>query len=222
MIQSSAPTPKRIIEAFAPPIVGLAARRIVGSVNYRSHVLFDGDDTLFKDEAARVHVYGEYGCGKSTKWVLNNTHSLVIAVDTSSEWVSSVENDNKKNNGRLNIHHADLGQVGRWGCPLSYERISNFSDYTDYIWKQEDRPTLVLVDGRFRVCCFLTSLKFADPGTKIIFDDYTNRPHYHFVEKYAQRVRQCGRQCLFIVPPRNDIDVDELDRDIAAFRNVMD
>ena len=30
----------------------------------------------------------------------------------------------------------------------------------------------VLVDGRFRVCCFLTSLKNAEQGTRIIFDDY--------------------------------------------------
>ena len=46
-------------------------------------------------------------------------------------------------------------------------------------------PKLVIVGGRFRVCYFLTSLKFAEEGTKILFDDYANRPHYHFVEKYG-------------------------------------
>ncbi|MDP5362428.1 MAG: hypothetical protein NWP79_09825, partial [Paracoccaceae bacterium] len=50
----------------------------------------------------------------------------------------------------------------------------------------------------------------------------TNRPHYHFVEKYCSRTRECGRQCLFIVPSKDDIDFDELEKDIGAFRHVMD
>ena len=29
---------------------------------------------------------------------------------------------------------------------------------------------------------FLQALKFAEEGTKILFDDYTDRPHYHFRE----------------------------------------
>ena len=83
-------------------------------------------------------------------------------------------------------------------------------------------PKLVLVDGRFRVCCFLTSLKFAKEGTKIIFDDYIDRPYYHFVEKYLPREMECGRQCLFIVPSKSKIDMNELNKDIDSFRNVMD
>jgi hypothetical protein len=154
--------------------------------------------------------------------VLNNTTANVIAVDTSSEWVDAVKNDNQRDNGRLNIHHSHLGKVGGWGRPLSYEKNYFFSDYTDYIWKQKNSPEIVLVDGRFRVCCFLTSLKFAEEGTKVFFDDYTNRPHYHFVEKYVSRVKECGRQCMFVVPSKAEIDMAELDKDIASFRNVMD
>ena len=102
------------------------------------------------------------------------------------------------------------------------KRVINFPDYTDYIWKQSEKPTLVLIDGRFRVCCFLTSLKFAEAGTKIIFDDYVNRPYYHFIEKYVSRINECGRQCLFIVPSKIKIDIDSLNKDIDAFRFVMD
>ena len=90
------------------------------------------------------------------------------------------------------------------------------------MWKQKKTPKLVLVDGRFRVCCFLTSLKFAEEGTKIIFDDYTNRPQYHFVEKYVSRFKECGRQSMFVVPSKANIDMDELEKDIVSFRNVMD
>ena len=184
--------------------------------------LFDGDDALFKEEVKKVDVYGEYGCGKSTKWVLNNTSTYVIAVDTSRKWVDDVKKDNESNNDRLNIHYSNLGTVGGWGRPLSYEKKDSFSDYTDYIWKQKKTPKLVLVDGRFRNCCFLTSLKFAKEGTKILFDDYTNRPCYHFVEKYISRFKECGRQCMFVVPSKAEIDMVELEKDIISFKYVMD
>ena len=86
---------------------------------------------------------------------------------------------------------------------------------------RSDNPN-ALFDGRFRVCCFLTSLKFAEEGTKIIFDDYTNRPHYHFIENYVSRVKVFGRQCMFVVPSKAEIDMAELVKDIASFRNVTD
>lgn len=210
---------KKIFIALTPPIVFTVYRKLRGSNGVDE--LFDGDDALFKSEVMNAEVYGEYGCGDSTKWVLNQTSAKVIAVDTSSNWVRAVQNDNQEKNARLNIYHANLGEVGNWGRPLSYLRQSDFDDYTDYIWSQIEKPTVVLVDGRFRVCCFLTCLKFAAEGTRVIFDDYINRPNYHFVEKYVPRVRECGRQCLFIVPPKRDIDIDELQKDIAAFRNVM-
>ena len=211
----------KILKACVPPIF-IIAIRILRSNSVLPNVLFDGDDKLFKDEVKKVDVYGEYGCGKSTKWVLNNTAAEVIAVDTSSKWIGAVNKDNQSNNDRLNIHHSNLGDVSGWGRPLSYEKIGSFSDYTDYVWRQKKTPKLVLIDGRFRVCCFLTSLKFAEEGTKILFDDYTNRPHYHFVEKYVSRFKECGRQCLFVVPSKAEIDMVELEKHIVSFRNVME
>ena len=210
----------KILKVCVLPIY-IAIRRLRSNLADPNE-LFNGDDELFKDEVKKVDVYGEYGSGKSTKWVLNNTSTDVIVVDTSSEWVDTVKKDNSSNNDRLNIHHSNLGEVGKWGRPLSYEKIESFSDYTDFMWKQKKTPKFVLVDGRFRVCCFLTSLKFAEEGTKIIFDDYTNRPQYHFVEKYVSRFKECGRQSMFVVPSKANIDMDELEKDIVSFRNVMD
>ena len=83
----------------------------------------------------------------------STTSSDVIAVDTSSEWVSAVKKDNGSNGDRLHIHHANLGDVGRFGRPLSYEKIDFFSVYTDFMEAQKT-PNLVLVDGRFRGLLF--------------------------------------------------------------------
>jgi len=184
--------------------------------------LFDGDDSLFKNIVREAKVYGEYGCGNSTIWTLENTSAKIISVDTSIKWINKVRDMINNNSFRMNIHHSNLGEVGDWGRPISYIKHNYFIDYTNYIWEQSENPSVILIDGSFRVCCFLTTLKLAAEGTKIIFDDYTNRPHYHYVEKYVSRIKECGRQCLFIVPSKRDMDINELNNDIDAFRYVMD
>ena len=210
---------KKIIKLIIPPIIPYLYLKFFTN---KKNSLFDGDDFLFRKSIEDIKIYGEYGCGLSTKWILKNTLSQVISVDSSGDWVEMVKTECKDYISRLSLKHIDLGKVGDWGKPINYVKCSNFSDYTDYIWKQSEKPKIVLVDGRFRVCCFLTSLKFAEAGTKIIFDDYVNRPHYHFVEKYVSRIKECGRQCLFIVPSKSEINMDTLNKDIDAFRFVMD
>ena len=184
--------------------------------------LFDGDDELFKRTLRQTHVYGEYGCGKSTSWVLRNCDIPVVSVDTSRTWVETVKAGNLSTSVNLDVQHIDLGDVGTWGRPVGYAKRKSFHLYTDSLWRRETRPDTVLIDGRFRVCCFFTVLKYAAEGTKIIFDDYTIRPYYHVVEDYVPRQEVCGRQALFLVPPPGDIDTERLEADIAAFRHVMD
>ena len=188
----------------------------------KENLLFDGDDSLFKEIIRETNLYGEYGCGLSTDWVLRNSKIMVHSVDTSLEWVQITKNKNNKYLQRLNIKLIDLGEVGDWGRPINYNNSDIFYNYTDWIWKLPQTPNTVLIDGRFRVCCFLTSLKNAKQGTKIIFDDYCNRPYYHIVENYIQREDTYGRQCLFIVPSQKNINFSELDKDIKNFRFVMD
>lgn len=185
--------------------------------------LFDGDDALFKSILKNTRLYGEYGCGASTKWVLSNTNAEVVAVDSSKHWIGEVNKDLDGDIGkRADIHHVDLGELKDWGYPTSYEKREDFSCYTNWIWDQSRKPDTVLIGGRFRVCSFLTCLKHADEGTKLIFDDYTIRPHYHIVEKFVAREEVCGRQCLFIVPNSSQIDYDDLDAEISNFRHVME
>lgn len=184
--------------------------------------LFKGDDELFKKILANARVYGEYGCGQSTNWVLSNTCAQVMSVDTSGEWVEQVLSNAPSKNEKLSVVHIDLGAVVQWGYPVDYQHGERFHEYTDWIWQQDQKPDTVLIDGRFRVCCFLTSLKYAEEGAFLIFDDYVDRPYYHVVEKYVSRASECGRQCLFVVPATDKIDYQALEQDIANFRYVMD
>jgi hypothetical protein len=76
------------IRDFVPPIAVRALKRIRKSP---TRGLFDGDDHMFKREALKAKCYGEYGMGASTRWMLGNTSSSIIAVDTSEAWVAHVK-----------------------------------------------------------------------------------------------------------------------------------
>jgi len=64
----------------------------------------------------------------------------------------------------------------------------------------KSQADVILIDGRFRVSCFLYSLINAKKDSIIIFDDYLNRPWYHIVEDVIPLYDKCGRQAVFKVP----------------------
>jgi len=212
---------KKFVKALLPPIVPYLITKLRVTFEKKEGGLFNGDDELFKRVIGDVKVYAEYGCGASTIWVAKNTMCEICSVDSSSEWIRKVENECGSRN-RLTLHLADLGPVSAWGRPESYEKAQNFNDYTDWIWTNTRKPDLVLIDGRFRVCCFLTCLLKGKSGTKIIFDDYTNRPHYHLVEKYIKPIEICGRQALFLIPDKRTVDINNVILSIGQFRFVLD
>ena len=191
-------------------------------MSHKLTMLFDGDDSLFKDLLKNSKNYGEYGCGLSTEWVLKNTNAKILSVDSSRDWVDKISSGNAAYNKRIKLKHIDLGDVENWGRPIGYEKSYNFINYFNWIWIQDIIPDTVLIDGRFRVCCFLTSIKYANENTKIIFDDYNNRPYYHVVEKFVKKEQTCGRQALFIVKNKNNINLDLLNIEINNFHYVMD
>lgn len=193
-------------------------RRLLSSIKKRinPNFLFEGDDSLLKELLLTSKVYGEYGCGKSTLWAYNNTKSKIISVETNGEWASKISSK-MKDIDRYILNRIDCGEVGKWGIPIDDSKKENFIKYCENIWKQDYTPDLVLIDGRFRVCCFLVSLKYADENVSIIFDDYNNRPYYHIVEEFVNPIQSCGRQALFQVPSKNSIDFTYLDSLINRF-----
>jgi hypothetical protein len=185
------------IQELIPPIFLRPRRR-----NCRDdEILFDGEDSLFRKLMASCSVYGEYGVGLSTVAAFNDYECDIIAVDTSREWINevaargvSLEDD------RVNIRWIDVGPLSSWGRPSSYEKSNSFAEYTHHIWSQDLVPNLVLIDGRFRVACLLDSLLSGKSGTFLLFDDYTDRPFYHVVERIVTPVHTTDRQALFVIP----------------------
>ncbi len=213
---------KKFIRAISPPIFYKAYGLLRQTINMgASQKLFDGDEELFKEVIASANVYAEYGCGASTIWVFNNSRCEIFSVDSSKVWLDSVARHCGASR-RLNLHFANIGKIKDWGTPSNYENYHNFNDYSDWVWEQNVFPDVVLIDGRFRVACFLTSLLRAKEGAKLVFDDYINREEYHIVEKFVKPVKTCGRQALFVVPNKDALDVKELECFIGHFRFVFD
>jgi len=186
------------------------------------NILFRGHDLIFKKLIKKSKFYLEYGSGKSTLWTLKNTNTKVYSIETDKEWYQKIlENiDNEKR--KIDIELVDIGPVINWGRPINYNNHKNFINYTDFYWKKNIKPDLVLIDGRFRVCSFLTSLKYAQEGTFILFDDYIERGIYHIVESFIKKYDQNLEQALFKVPSKSEIDYEKLEEMINNFRFVVD
>ncbi len=210
---------KKLLRAITPPIIWRILKSIYNNIKKQETSLFDGDDALFKTLVSKADIYGEYGVGQSTSWVFKNSSANILSVDTSKEWIEKVKS-NLDSSDRLKLEWIDLGELGDWGRPVNYSKRENIYKYIESIWGRDESPELVLIDGRFRVCCFLYSLIKGNSGTKIIFDDYTNRPYYHVIEEFISPVDICGRQALFIIP--DEINLEEIEKTMKKFMYVMD
>lgn len=211
---------KKIFRNLIPPIIYKFLSQIKKLKKYDQNKLFDGNDDLFKNSFSQDDIYGEYGCGQSTIWVSKKFNITIYSVESDRFWKKKISNKiNKKN---CIIYYANIGIVGDWGKPINYERESYFCTYTDWIWQQKLKPSVILIDGRFRVCSFLTSLIHAKAGSKILFDDYNDRQQYHYIEKYIKPAKKNKRQSLFIVPEKKDLQIEKIKKCIEKFRYVFD
>ena len=184
--------------------------------------LFDGHDALFRTLLSRSRRYGEYGMGQSTLAAANSPEKLIRSVDTSEQWKNHLADQlSDQQQAQTTLIHVDLGPVRDWGFPVSYEGRARFSDYFNAPWSEEFDPDFVLIDGRFRVACFLTSLLRAKPGTLILFDDYTDRAYYHIVETCLAPDQSSERQAVFRVPEIG-VDRDRVAALLERFIFVMD
>ena len=176
------------------------------------------DNELFEKYLNQSKTYGEYGVGVSTVFANRYQNKHTIAVDSDKNWILDVKK-NSFYNKNLEITHIHLGKLKNWGTPEGYEYRHNFKKYLNVIWEKTSKPDLVLVDGRFRVACFLTSLLNADAGSIIIFDDYTLRPEYHIVELFEKPIEINKRQAAFQVS--GSYDSKELQFYIDKFEFVF-
>ena len=149
------------------------------------------------------NVYLEFGMGGSTILAARIGVPHIFSVDSSLEWLSNITTEISKipMRSKIKLLHADLGKIGDWGHPIGQEKISNWPSYYSGPWQtiqsSDISPDLVLIDGRFRVACFLYSILNLNPGSTIIWDDYLNRQEYHIIESILKPYQYVDSMALF-------------------------
>ena len=191
----------------------------------RPHMEPEGLERL-TDRLKTARSYLEYGAGGSTVLAVELGVKQIVSVESDRDFLRAVKwaACGSDDDERLIEHFVDIGPTAEWGNPTDKSCSSRWPAYPSTVWKQylkeQDYPDLVLIDGRFRVACFLTTLIMAPSGTTILFDDYFDRPHYHVVENYLRPVSRAGRMAEFVkteapIPPSIALDLLEKSTDFG-------
>jgi hypothetical protein len=170
---------------------------------------------LFTAFLRRSRRYVEFGTGGSTCTASNCVAELIISVDSSREWLNKVYAHCDGIKPRL--VHIDIGETVQWGYPKDDNMRESWPRYHSAVWDDPDSKTadLYLIDGRFRVACFLQVLLRNPRRVPIIMHDYTTRRQYHVVSQFADEIAQVEDISVFL--RRDDVDHDLLIRTINEY-----
>lgn len=153
--------------------------------------------------AARVIL--EYGSGGSTLLGAAIDGKFLMSVESDRHWAMKLQQevDAVRSQSRAIVWHADIGPTGAWGRPVDDRAWSRFHRYPLAIWDKPffRSPDVVLIDGRFRPACFVTTFMRTLKPVIVLFDDYINRPQYHIIEQLAKPERIVGRMAVFHLAP---------------------
>lgn len=158
-----------------------------------------------RDAYGEAEVILEYGGGGSTVLASSLPGKLVLTVESDLAFSRALQNhvDAARLPSAAVVHHADIGETGAWGRPVSDAAWRRFHRYPLEIWDMPffRPPDLVLIDGRFRPACFLTVMLRATRPVRVLFDDFPDRPHYRRIDEIATPVRMVGRMAEFRIEP---------------------
>lgn len=149
----------------------------------------------------------EYGSGGSTILAAKEGKTI-ISTESSSEWMIELMGAYKEQDlpGDIIPIYVDIGETKKFGYPVDNSQVKSYPNYAKKAWRycseHKIHPDLVLVDGRFRVACFIASCISIKKPCTILFDDFVDRKHYHIVKKIVEPVDIIDeRMAVFDIKP---------------------
>lgn len=167
---------------------------------------------LFQQRLASSICFLEFGAGGSTVLAAKSGVETVYSVESDLSWAlaTRLKAEQLGSNTNITIHYVNIGPTKEWGWPSNEDYKYKWPDYSQSIFtllfRACARPDLILINGRFRIACFLTSLAYSSRGARILFDDYYDRPHYHVVERFLKPAARAGRMAEFVVDSTANFD----------------
>jgi hypothetical protein len=155
-----------------------------------------------KNMIDEANIILEYGSGGSTIYAGKSNAQAIISTENDRDFLNKVVEEYDKTGPTLFPVHVYVGETKMWGYPIDKKFQDGWSEYPIAPWKiaieNELDPDTIIIDGRFRVACFLYSIGYAKPGTIIFWDDYVNRESYHDIESICRPRKIIGRAAIFI------------------------
>jgi hypothetical protein len=177
----------------------------------------DDERGLFKSILRCSRKYLEFGSGGSTYVAASLAKESVISIDSSSNWLENVRQACEFETGfsRLTLAHVDIGPTSEWGYPSDSGTRDRWPNYHSNIWArlESSDADVYMVDGRFRVACFLQILLHSRRDALIMIHDFDSRSEYHVVREVAREIAVAGSLSVF---QRYDNGNETLMREILA------
>ncbi|WP_162816417.1 tetratricopeptide repeat protein [Halomonas sp. BN3-1] len=175
---------------------------------------------LFLKALRKAKHYFEFGAGGSTIWAVRE--GLVVqGVESDATWVTALADTCGE---KCQLRSVDIGPTKEWGFPVNTQPDNRFEAYSKAIYDMPRAFDLVLIDGRFRVACTLTTIlhtmEHAENlnNTRIFIHDFWDRPHYHSVLKYLEIVERVDTAGIFII--KEGLSTEHLQQEWENFKHV--
>ncbi|HEX8542325.1 MAG TPA: tetratricopeptide repeat protein [Pseudomonas sp.] len=166
----------------------------------------------------------EYGSGGSTIIAARMPGKSVISVENDAQWARDMQGwiAGATLSSTPVIYPIDVGETGVWARPKNARAWKKFHTYPLKVWDEPffEQPDVILIDGRFRIACFVTAYLRASKPMIVLFDDYLDRPHYHVVERLIAPTEFIGRMARFDLQPLTEIPRSELTWLVASYNEV--
>jgi hypothetical protein len=158
--------------------------------------------SLFSSFLACSEHYFEFGSGGSTCHAVTLVKTSVTTIDSSRKWLEDVAKHCVSTGTRImpKLIHVDIGPTGPWGYPTDQSRSGKWPIYHSAVWgyPAASGADLYLVDGRFRVACFMQIILHCRIGSLILFHDFASRKEYHAVRDVAREIAAAEDLSVFL------------------------
>ena len=161
---------------------------------------------FFSEQALISNYILEYGAGSSTKFLVKNSKRC-MSVESDSNFLLNLLKEISTSGFDITTTpiYVNIGKTKEWGHPVDDSCKASWHEYSLRPWKilssNNISPDLVLIDGPFRVACMLATMASIKTPTKVIFDDYVDRPYKKIVEKYCKPLKLIDRAAYFELTP---------------------
>ncbi|ACM31170.1 glycosyltransferase family 2 protein [Rhizobium rhizogenes] len=161
-----------------------------------------------------------YGGGHPSIEALANGCSRVISVECDKQFSQTLQSmlADTYEESRFHIHYEDIGVTGDWGFPDDSSHSDAYYRYPTSIWdsREFEHPDVVVINGRFKAACFLTTISLCQKETRILFSRYARSEAIHWIERYFRPIRYCDEIAEFVVSPTM-FSTAEITRIVSAY-----